>query len=681
MKRRIVRLVVIALCGLWIGPAEAQWVPMTPHYTSNVWSLAANGTAVFAGMDNGVFVSADSGSSWKASGLTTSKIYALFVTGGKIFAGTDSGAFRSTDNGANWASVGMNNVAVDAFCADGTRLFAGTGGQGVFISSDGGLTWSASSLGNCTVNSLSFVGSAIIATVALGGVFVSSDSGNTWTAENNGLTTTNVGPLSVYGTDTYVGSDVGVFHSTNDGLLWTNVDPNWNEGTVTSLAVGAGTVVAGTSTDGIFFSTDGGANWNPSSPTGSAIHFLANLNSSLYAGTVSSGVFKSTDHGETWAAMGLTSAGVSSLAAGGGNLFEGTSGGGVFRSTDDGTTWYAANSGLNNPSISSLATEGSVVYAGTFGNEGGVFRSTDYGKSWKITGLRRVPISAIALTSQAVWASSPTGLYVSRNDGTIWNRVLSVGVDPIAALDSEIVAGSGREVLVSTNNGIDWHTSALTGYDMSVAAIAMMGTDIFVAAPPAYPAEGLWLSADSGQTWTQVVSDSGIYSVAVNGNDLYLAEFYGVYAMWDLGARLADVSTGLLNPNPGQQEPVSCLSVGDGYLFAGAPDGRVWRRPLSEITGIRGETASLPAQFSLLQNYPNPFNPSTTIGYELSAAGHVTLMVYDILGRRVATLVDGYKHAGRYEVTFDGSKLASGIYFVRMTSGSYARTRKVVLVK
>jgi hypothetical protein len=85
--------------------------------------------------------------------------------------------------------------------------------------------------------------------------------------------------------------------------------------------------------------------------------------------------------------------------------------------------------------------------------------------------------------------------------------------------------------------------------------------------------------------------------------------------------------------------------------------------------------------YRLLQNYPNPFNPTTTINYEMLTAGKVKLVVYDLLGSEVKVLVDEEKSAGRYEVTFDGSKLSSGIYFYQLKAGEFSETRKMVLLK
>ena len=92
-------------------------------------------------------------------------------------------------------------------------------------------------------------------------------------------------------------------------------------------------------------------------------------------------------------------------------------------------------------------------------------------------------------------------------------------------------------------------------------------------------------------------------------------------------------------------------------------------------------TGQLPKAFSLFQNYPNPFNPTTTIHYDLPKTSRVTLQIYDVLGRKVATLVKEIEMAGKYTTSFDGSRLATGVYFYRLTAGDFVSTKKMLLVK
>lgn len=96
---------------------------------------------------------------------------------------------------------------------------------------------------------------------------------------------------------------------------------------------------------------------------------------------------------------------------------------------------------------------------------------------------------------------------------------------------------------------------------------------------------------------------------------------------------------------------------------------------------LRVEQNLIPIAFALRQNYPNPFNPTTRIRYELPSDRQVTLVVYDILGKEVATLVHERQTAGYYEVPFSGEALASGIYFYRLTAGTFVSVQKMMLVK
>ncbi len=86
-------------------------------------------------------------------------------------------------------------------------------------------------------------------------------------------------------------------------------------------------------------------------------------------------------------------------------------------------------------------------------------------------------------------------------------------------------------------------------------------------------------------------------------------------------------------------------------------------------------------EYQLTQNYPNPFNPSTNIEFSLPAASEVTLTVYDMLGKEVATLVNGVKSAGTHVVSFNGADLSSGVYFYKLETGSQMFMNKMMLVK
>ncbi len=186
--------------------------------------------------------------------------------------------------------------------------------------------------------------------------------------------------------------------------------------------------------------------------------------------------------------------------------------------------------------------------------------------------------------------------------------------------------------------------------------------------------------------------------LAATGLPIYITEF-------DLG-NLGNSGT----PNDAQQLqlyqkvfPVLWRHPGvKGITMWGYREGQVWQSScyLVRYTGTSrpaltwmaqfvkdnpvsvSETASmLPAAFELAQNFPNPFNPSTSIRYSVPHSSQVTLDVLDILGREIRTLVDEVQSPGQYTVTFDGRDLASGVYFYRLTSGTFSATKKFVMVK
>ncbi len=97
-------------------------------------------------------------------------------------------------------------------------------------------------------------------------------------------------------------------------------------------------------------------------------------------------------------------------------------------------------------------------------------------------------------------------------------------------------------------------------------------------------------------------------------------------------------------------------------------------------TGVE-DSKTEPSGFRLYQNYPNPFNPSTTIKYELTAGGEISLIIYDTLGREVVTLVNERQSEGLHEVKFDASKLSSGFYLYKLTAGNFAAVKEMLLVK
>jgi hypothetical protein len=101
----------------------------------------------------------------------------------------------------------------------------------------------------------------------------------------------------------------------------------------------------------------------------------------------------------------------------------------------------------------------------------------------------------------------------------------------------------------------------------------------------------------------------------------------------------------------------------------------------TSVTAADASGRTVPERFALEQNYPNPFNPTTMITFALPTQAHATLKIFDLLGREIAVLVDGAKQPGEYSVQWTGEGLQSGVYFYRLSAGSFVDTKKLLLIK
>ena len=186
-------------------------------------------------------------------------------------------------------------------------------------------------------------------------------------------------------------------------------------------------------------------------------------------------------------------------------------------------------------------------------------------------------------------------------------------------------------------------------------------------------------SLDSLQTETEfTVNWSGTDDASgIENYIVYVAEDGGEFTIWK--EETTETSATFIGENGKSYEFFSRASD-----YVGNTEDR--RDEADTKTEVQLNTSvepssGIPERFVLEQNYPNPFNPTTTIQFGLPKAGDVSLEVFDMTGRRVATLVDENKSAGWHNVTFDASSLASGMYIYRIQSGAFATTRKLILVK
>jgi hypothetical protein len=176
----------------------------------------------------------------------------------------------------------------------------------------------------------------------------------------------------------------------------------------------------------------------------------------------------------------------------------------------------------------------------------------------------------------------------------------------------------------------------------------------------------------------------GSTGITLEGDYAYVSE----YILG--GLQIVDISNPSSPTLAGWYQPSGCFALGvdsyNGFVYVadGLAGFQIYRNLLVTPVSVEPEKIIV-SDFMLGQNYPNPFNPNTVISYQLPVSGNVELKVYDILGNEVATLVNEYKPAGKYEIEFNTSSgirnLASGIYFYQLKAGEFVETKKLVLIK
>jgi hypothetical protein len=246
-------------------------------------------------------------------------------------------------------------------------------------------------------------------------------------------------------------------------------------------------------------------------------------------------------------------------------------------------------------------------------------------------------------------------------------------VQSLAISGTNLFAGTsgGGGIFLSSNNGISWTAvdSGLT--NLYVQSLAVSGANLFAGTVGG----GVFLSTNNGTSWTSVgLTDSYVFSLAVSGANLFAGTYGGgVFLSTNNGSSW--IAVGFTDSY------IYSLAVSGINLFAGT-NGGVWLRPLSEMTtSVETLSPDLPGSFLLRQNYPNPFNPSTTINFKIPVSVYVSLKVFDMLGREVATLVSEKMVSGKYARRWNAENIPSGVYFYRLQAGSYVETKKLILLK
>ena len=416
------------------------------------------GTTLYASGYGGIFRWSDSNGSWSLVGLADlygygSGVSSFAVSRNTIVAGTNKGSILvSTDGGTNWSTVSIGggtgyvySLSFPSIGSDTTTVYAGTAG-GVFQSTDSGHHWRWRGVGGTIPGASCIAGSGKILYAGSNyfGLFISTNMGSVWHPANRGLiqyvlpTHTNgyysVTSLAVSRTRSFVGAWDGLYVSIDSGETWSDFTTglsldHWPDGgAVGPIIISGQSLWVGTSYNGVIRSTDDGATWaevNTGLPY-MKVNNLARCGGKLYA--MSGAVFVSTNEGNTWLTADVPFSNFGGMVEVGSTLYSGGDMG-VFRSTNDGTTWSAANSGLTDSSIVTLATTsdsccGTAIFART--SDGDIYCSLKGSTEWSSIrqGLPQAAVATLAIVDSNV--------IVAVDGNGVWKRSLREIIDSLS---------------------------------------------------------------------------------------------------------------------------------------------------------------------------------------------------------------------------------------------------------
>lgn len=379
--------------------------------------------------------------------------------------------------------------------------------------------------------------------------------------------------------------------------------------------------------------------------------------------------------------------------------------------------------------INNIVTSGSLIYAS--GNNSDIYKSNNNGETWSkiftiiVDGLPQ-KIYSIAANGTDVYAGTSNGIFLSRDNGITWREAISLdrAVTVLQIDDNNIFAGTTQGLYLSENRGVSWKILDNLLSKSIIASISKFGTNYYVVANGGMlelPG-GVCVSNDNGKTWKQILkANENMKSIAVDNKIIFCgSELGNVFLSKDDGATWKNINSGVVYSNIkgvafskgnlfsahskggvylstdggdtwGMESDallfnnINSMAINDQYIFVGTNKNGLWKRSLADLlkklTSIEKISDVIPWEYSLMQNYPNPFNPVTKIKFGLPENAFTKLIIYDILGREVETLINTEMLAGEHDVSFNATNLSSGTYFYKIVANKYTSIKKMLFIK
>ena len=629
---------------------------------------------------------------------------------------------KTSDGGATWTSAstliapsgeaGWNNASTWI----GNTGWFGTNNRKVYKTTNSGATWTAqATVDSTSVSIVAADASNAVSGFQTGHVNVTTNGGTSWTAATAIPSTSSVSAMAALGTGNVWGVASGtIYKSTNLGSSWTpayagastlyDAGVFGNSTAAVGFAVGAGgtivkyfrgmvvpeiTVVAPNGGEKL---TTGGVStiqWNATAVKSVKIEFSSN-------------------NGSSWSTVGFAASNAPRRTSG---LVPGTDG----LENDQsifGYSWTVPNvvtsQGLIRISDSSNVSVTDVSNAVfTIKSANGPVLSFAYNLATAGMGSQygaefdgaNFYVSVWNSTAGALWRFSKTGTLIDSRTVTgmttgfrdlAWDGKYLYGGSNGAAIykvDTATWSVVGTiPVTGFTVRGIAYNGAQdafyVCGWNTNILLVNRAGTTLQTIAAATHGLTGI-----AGLAYDTLTA-GGPYIWAFNGGDTTtVKKFYRLNATTGVQVDNFDAFDGIAVS--------SASALGGGCFFTnqlqagkltlgavnqGSP-GFLFGWNVSAPVGVTTVGGTTPTAFVLDQNYPNPFNPSTMLRFALPQSSHVRLTVYNVIGQKVETLIDGVKEAGNHSVSFDASRLSSGVYFYTIDAGSFHATKKMVLMR
>jgi photosystem II stability/assembly factor-like uncharacterized protein len=366
---------------------------------------------------------------------------------------------------------------------------------------------------------------------------------------------------------------------------------------------------------------------------------------------------------------------------------------------------------LNNKNFLKGINKKSEVYRAVF------VKSTNAGVSWEtvgqfdsLTGYIDDMLFFNANTGYAVIDSIPAPnpkFYKTTNAGINWQLLTSIQlgfiledmnfIDMNTGFASGYMNNNGKSVIYKTTNaGLNWNRKDFL-YTGNIIEINFFNASTGVAIGNSgtnYIGTKIFRTTNTGNTWDSIMAVANVVPMFIKVLNGTGTSFAGSYFTYDTSTvftrtytfKSTDYGLTWITKNFSSSNLMTgCSLIDQNNFFMCGGDFFNTAVILKSTNGgnvyINQTGSEIPAEFSLSQNYPNPFNPKTIIRFQIKDSRFVTLKIFDILGKEIATLVNEKQSPGTYEVTFDGSGLNSGIYFYKLQADNFSEIKKMVLIK